>query len=487
MRGFALALALRARAALWRARAADRRRFVPLTLLLAIIEGGFIASVLTLAVTLLLLGAPIVALVLLALIAWLVVPHWLIETLAIPCGWHRAAWHLARFDPRGDAQTWPSLVAARAAARAGAPSDAVAWITGRLPARLDGAGIVVHALLAHGAGDRADARRLLHSLTALQAPGVDAQVIASEWLALDAAERGAWRELVDGIATWPATPLRYLLEAVAADRLGLPRAPGAALRWLRWLVAPAHRATWRYLRAAPSTRSTTTATTDAATAAPVEPAPTDARVAAATALVAAAQAPSPERAAAAVAAWREVLDDPAWLPAQLARAAALGLDPTAAVRTVGAARDGVIARLVQLTVTARAPLPAGDAGVAAAVRAGARARILDGLEIGFDRLHARVANEGGELAMIDEWREFLAVRDGYEAAVTPGGVELERVAYPHADTALGEWAVALWNRRRQHHVSHAITSWLFARAREVGDAAAVEHHGRNRALTIPDA
>ncbi|MBP6848849.1 MAG: hypothetical protein KA201_34115 [Kofleriaceae bacterium] len=484
MRGMLLALALRARAALWRARAADRRRFVPLTLLLAFIEGGFVASVLSLALTLLLLGAPITALVLLALIAWLVVPHWLIDALAIPRGWHRAAWHLARFDPRGDAATWPSLVAARAAARTGAPSAAVAWITGRLPARLDGAGVVVHGLLAHGAGDRGDARRLLHSLTALQAPGVDAQVIASEWLALDAAERGAWRELVDGIATWPATPLRYLLEAVALRRLALPRAPGAASRWLRLLVAPARLPTRRYLRAAPAAAP---AATTPATAAPVEPASADARVAAATALVAAAQAPSPERAAAAVAAWRDVLDDPAWLPAQLARAAALGLDPTAAVRTVGAARDGVIARLVQLTVASRAPLPAGDVGVAAAVRAGARARILDGLEVGFDRLHARVATDGGELAMIDEWREFLAVRDGYEAAVAPGGVELERVAFPHADTALGEWAVALWNRRRQHHASHAITSWLFARAREVGDAAAVEHHGRNRALAIPEA
>lgn len=485
MRGLILALALRARRALWRARATDRRRFVPLTLVLALIEGGFVASVLSLALTLVLLGAPITALVLVALIAWLVVPHWLIEAVAIPRGWHRAAWHLARFDPRADARTGPSLVAARAAARAGAPPAAVAWITGRLPARLDGAGIVVHALLAHGAGDRADARRLLHSLTALQAPGVDATLTASEWLALDAAERGAWRELVDGIATWPATPLRYLLEAVALAQLGLPRAPGAAIRWLRWLVAPARRATWRYLRATPTATPTPTSTT--AAGASVEPAPTDARIAAATALVAAAQAPSPDRAAAAVAAWRDVLDDPGWLPAQLARAAALGLDPTAAVRTVGAARDGVVARLVQLTVASRAPLPAGDAGVAAAVRAGARARILDGLELGFDRLHARVANDGGALAMIDEWREFLAVRDGYEAAVAPGGVDLERVAYPHADTALGEWAVALWNRRRQHHVSHAITSWLFARAREVGDAAAVEHHGRNRALSIPEA
>lgn len=480
-----MSLLLRARRPLWRARGADRRRFVPLTVIVGLIEGWFVGTVLSLTVALLLIGAPIVAALLLALAAWLIVPHWLIETLAIPRGWHRAAWHLAGFDPRSDGATWPALVAARAAARAGAPTAAATWITSRLPERLDGAGVVVHALLAHGAGDRADARRLLQSLAALPSPGVDAERVASEWLALDAAERGAWRELVDGIATWPATPLRYLLEAVALDRLGLPRAPGAARRWLRWLVAPARLATWRYLRAAPPTPPPTT--DDAAIVEAPAPPASDPRIAAASALVAATAAPSPERAAAAVAAWSVVLDDPAWRPAQLARAAALGLDPLLADRTVTAARDGVTARLVELIVASHAPLPTGDVGLAAAVRTGARRRILDGLEVAFDRLHGRVAGTGGALAMIDEWREFLAIRDAYEAAVAPGGVELERVAFPHADTALGAWTVALWNRRGQHLASHAITTWLFARAREVGDVASVELHGRNRALTIPDA
>jgi hypothetical protein len=61
VRNVVMSLLLRARRPLWRARGADRRRFVPLTVIVGLIEGWFVGTVLSLTVALLLIGAPIVA------------------------------------------------------------------------------------------------------------------------------------------------------------------------------------------------------------------------------------------------------------------------------------------------------------------------------------------------------------------------------------------------------------------------------------------
>jgi hypothetical protein len=123
-------------------------------------------------------------------------------------------------------------------------------------------------------------------------------------LAVDAAERGAWTELLDGAAVWPVTPLRYLLEGVAARATGAAAPSDLALA-LRWLVAPHRWVVRRYLATRPSAPPARPASPT--TAAPVEaPAPpaTDARDR--RGLRAGRRgraAPGPERAAAAVAAW----------------------------------------------------------------------------------------------------------------------------------------------------------------------------------------
>ena len=44
----------------------------------------------------------------------------------------------------------------------------------------------------------------------------------------------------------------------------------------------------------------------------------------------------------------------------------------------------------------------------------------------------------------------------------------------------------LWNRRKEYTLSHALTSWLFERALVVGDAEAIELHGKNGAIAEPD-
>ena len=479
MRGLVIGLLMRARSALWTARLANRRRAVPLALLIAALEAVFVWWALTLSLTLLVVGLPILATVLLVLLAWFAMPHWLSDRIAVPRGWHRVAHALARIDPRGDGARWQAVVAARAIARAGSPDDAVACLGTRLAGRLDGAAVVAHGLVACGRGDRDDARRLLVSVAELSAPGTAARAAAGEWLAIDAAERGAWRELLDDAATWPATPVRLVVEGVAARAVGAADAPSRAGLWLRWLLAPSRRATWTLVRHPPTVaaEATTTHAVD-------EPDP-DVTITARRALGRARGLRRPVDVTAAVEAWTAVIDDPTWGPTLVARAAALGLDGEAAAASVAAASNRITAELTALVLDTGAPLPTGDGALASAVRTSVRGQLLDRIELTCDRVRRRAAAEQW-LAPIDEWRDFLALRASYLAAVAPGGAELERVAYPHVDDALGPLAVRLWNQRSEQVLSHAMIEWLYAGAVRAGDGAAIEHHGRNRALRIPD-
>jgi hypothetical protein len=57
--------------------------------------------------------------------------------------------------------------------------------------------------------------------------------------------------------------------------------------------------------------------------------------------------------------------------------------------------------------------------------------------------------------------------------------------FPHAHTALNRLAVWLWNERKEHVLSQAISEWLLAEALAVGDAQAIELHQSNAAIGIP--
>jgi hypothetical protein len=43
----------------------------------------------------------------------------------------------------------------------------------------------------------------------------------------------------------------------------------------------------------------------------------------------------------------------------------------------------------------------------------------------------------------------------------------------------------LWNQRKEYVLSHAISVWLLAEARAVGDASAIEHESHNCKLSVP--
>src|SRR6185436_4207639 len=70
-----------------------------------------------------------------------------------------------------------------------------------------------------------------------------------EWLAVDAAHRGAWAELhADAVsARWPASALTFLLEGIAALRVDAKKPPSTFELRARWLLAPYRRITHRLL------------------------------------------------------------------------------------------------------------------------------------------------------------------------------------------------------------------------------------------------
>jgi hypothetical protein len=86
---------------------------------------------------------------------------------------------------------------------------------------------------------------------------------------------------------------------------------------------------------------------------------------------------------------------------------------------------------------------------------------------------------------IDEWREWVALRSAYEAAVNAAGLELRRLAFPHAYAKGSSMAVWLWNARSEYALSHAISRWLLSEALAVGDTEAIELCSRNCRLTVP--
>ncbi|HEU0036355.1 MAG TPA: hypothetical protein VFQ53_37340 [Kofleriaceae bacterium] len=417
----------------------------------------------------------------------------LVRHVFAPLGWHRAAYVAGFISRPGDDATAYAMCCAAWAFACKPSGDAEVWIERRRKLRVplgDGE-IVATALIASGRGDVDGARRLLRSVSMIVEDHPAVRELAGEWLAIDACERGAWRELVDdaSAARWPATPLTFFLEGVAARRIDAAGAPSRRELLARWLLAPERRASRVLLD--PPRREPITDPAPAGDAAPSEPAPTTALVtlepmprAVAAHLAFAAHEATQHQLAAAVRAWDDALVDGA-TQAWLARRA-IELDaPLGAVDR--ALRDVTNAVTDELARTAEraglaAPAAAGPVGGSLARRL--RHGRLDTLEAGFTRWEER-RHDGEVHPAIDEWREFVALQAAYTAAVEAGGMELRRLAFPHAFSKGTSMAAWLWNTRNEYAVSHAISKWLLAEALLVGDTEAIELGHRNCALTIP--
>lgn len=409
----------------------------------------------------------------------------------VPLGWQRFAFYGGLASrPGDDGEAYGLCCAAWAFARK--PSAAgEKWLATRRDLRvpLGDAEVVVTALIAAGRGDDATARTLLRSIDMLVESHPAVRELAGEWLAVDAVERGAWAELYDDAmaARWPATPLTYLLEGIAAHRIGAETAPNMFELQARWLLAPHRRHTRALLLggvAEPVARSTPPEPEALDVVEPYAPEAPPLPRAVAAHLAIRAHAPTPAALAQTVRAWDAALSDGA-THAWLARRA-LELDaPLGAVdRALREIATTVTDELARVADAAQLGAPASSGPVGDSLARRLRHGRLDALETGFSRWAQR-RHDGAVRTAIDEWREFVALRDAYTAAAKAGGMELRRLAFPHAFSTGSNMAAWLWNARNEYALSHAISKWLLAEALVVGDAEAIELGHRNCRLAVP--
>jgi hypothetical protein len=274
-----------------------------------------------------------------------------------------------------------------------------------------------------------------------------------------------------------------LLEGIALVRTAAANAPSRFELHARWLLAPYRRTTRAWL--VPKTTIDERRAPTPAPAEVIEPAP-DGIAPLPRAM--AAQLKIADRASAGtfaytVKAWDVALADDAtrtWLARR-----ALELDaPLGAVdRAIKDVARAVTDDLARIADAAALGAPASRGTVGDALARRLRHGRLDALEAGFtrwvDRRHA-----GDVRAPIDEWREWVALRTAYDAAVAAGGMDLRRLAFPHAYRTGSNMAAWLWNSRSEYALSHAVSAWLLGEALAVGDTEAIDVCTRNARLAV---
>jgi hypothetical protein len=421
----------------------------------------------------------------------------------VPLGLVKTNYWLAHFVSMQDSDAYGMVAAAWAHPTKARPADE-AWITTRRDKRipLGDSEIIVTALLASARGDADTCRQLLRSTEGIVENHPLVRELAGEWLAVDAAARGAWAELDADArrATWPASALTFFLEGVAKRRVAPEFPPSLFELRVRWLLAPYRTVTAALLalpdaataRSSTSTSSTDTSSTGATPATNIQAA-AEAGTSAAPALpravadhlaLASRARPDNDALAATVNAWDVALADPQTVKWVARRALELDAPSDTVVRALRDVATAVTDEHARLAERAQLAAPASHGPVGNVLARKLRHGRLDALEAGFTRWEDR-RHAGSVRAPIDEWREFVALRAAYDAAVSTGGLELRRLAFPHAYSKGTSMAVWLWNSRNEYALSHAVSAWLLEEALAVGDTEAIELCTRNTRLSVP--
>ena len=470
------------------ARRKDRTwRYVAWSVLAGALTAIAISGVLFAALMLVANGLWWLALTVLALLAIPIAQPLIIRHALVPLGAVRTAFWVGHFATMEDSDAYGLVCAAWAYAHRPDPTDE-AWLIARRDKRrpLGDAEVVVTALIAAGRGDADTARLLLRSVLELVEVHPLVRELAGEWLACDAAERGAWHELAAdaSAARFPATSLTFFLEGVAAQRSGAAGAPNHATLAARWIIAPYRRATYAYLTAPgagaePVVEATASiaVATDAAPDLPPLPRAVAAHVELAHAGTSAATL------AAATAAWDVALADPATRGWILERALELDCPLGAADRALRDVAKAVTDELGECADAAKLGAPASRGAVGDGLARRLRHGRLDALEAGFSRWEDR-RHDASARASIDEWREWMALRGQYDDAVLAGGGDLRRLAFPHAYKMGNSMAAWLWNTRNEYALAHAVFAWLLGEAMLVGDTEAIDMLTRNSRIAV---
>ena len=448
----------------------------------------------------------------LALAAWLVLLWsaiepvlWLvIRRIVAPRGLVRTAATLARLCRGGfehDLRGGSALAGALALAARGAHDERLAtWLEGQLgkPGALGAAGVVAAGLIAASRGQRDAARDLMHNAAGFDAERAPAaaRVVANEWLVADAAERGDWGTVMRlGVRRDVASAqTRFLAFAAARVRrqplIDEPSATDAGLRWLWWRTPDRGRTRPLLLQALATPR---VMHSRKPTPKPPEPAPPPldpaefagdplAYAQALHALWTAAEAAwrelSPTHLAGLCKAWDAAFAGPA--RTRLAARVQVLTTVTKADAALAQIRRSVAEDLAQLASRAQIPLSAltEAGGVGAEAGLVLRAELLTEVEKQNQALRLRTQQKR-KLPAVEELREWNSLRRAYERAVLLGGLELRRLMFPDIHLHVCNYAVWLWNDRKEYGISGPLFRWLLTEAEAVGDEEAIVLQRKN--------
>ena len=427
---------------------------------------------------------------------------WLIRRVVAARGLVRTSATLARLcragfehDRRGGAAMAGALALL---ARAKHDERLATWLEGQLgqSAAIGAAGVVAAGLIAASRGQRDAARDLMSSAAGFEAESAPraSRVIANEWLVADAAARGDWPTVMRlGVRRDVASAqTRFFAFAAARIRkeplIGEASATDLGLRWL-WWRAPGRRHTRALLMQALSVPRVLHAHRLTPKPAPPVP-PLDpaefagdplAHAQALHALWVTASEPerslTPTHLAGLCAAWDLAFAGPA-MQSLGVRSVALGTVTTADAalvqirRTVGE-ELAALARRASLPITAL-----GESSIGAEAAMLLRAELLAEVEQKNQALRARFQHKRA-LPAVEEMREWNALRRAYEQAALLGGLEVRRLMFPDIHLHVCNYAVWLWNDRKEYAMSTPLFRWLLAEAEAVGDEEAIALQRKN--------
>ncbi|HEY0132831.1 MAG TPA: hypothetical protein VGB85_02090, partial [Nannocystis sp.] len=358
------------------------------------------------------------------------------------------------------------------------------------------AGVVAAGLIAASRGQRDAARDLMNNAAGFEAESAPraARVVANEWLVADAAARGDWPTVMRlGVRRDVASAQTRFLAFVAARirreaLIDEPSATDLGLRWL-WWWAPGRRRTRALLLQALAIprvlHPRRPAPKPEPVVAPLDPAEYAgdplAHAQALHALWVTASEPerslTPTHLAELCAAWDVAFAGPA-LARLATRSLALGT-VTPADAALAQIRRTVSEELAALARRAGVPLTVlGDAGIGADAAFLLRGELLGEVEQRSHALRQRTQQKRG-LPAVEEMREWNALRRAYEQAALLGGLEVRRLMFPDIHLNVCNYAVWLWNERKEYAMSTPLFRWLLAEAEAVGDEEAIALQRKN--------
>jgi hypothetical protein len=432
----------------------------------------------------------------LAVLLIILFPWHITRYVLIPLGRTQLAYQLAQLCGwiwRGDVPGGQLVAGTWALLRRRHPDElAMSWLAARrdsLPS-LQAPGILGCALLEEAHGRHDHARQLIQSIFEFdehECPPL-ALELAVEWSIADSAARGDWHRVEILGRTYALNSRRgRFLGAVGARLVGHAPIPSdGRLRWM-WLMAPGRLRGWRLLQRALAVPPCETGTPQRADGHRQRPDPLlrdqvgehDALGMHTGALLADGTHLGIDHLILLGEAWDQTLESSDMRTLMARRAVALrGGDPERVLRRFA---DEVGSDLAELARSAELPLPSLEETNSKALHRVARYLrhdLLDALAVSAEALADRVDAQK-QLPALDEIREWMHLREGYERVCKVGGRDLQRVAFSQIHDPLCNLAVWLWEVRGETAIANAMFRWLLHEAVVAGDEASIALQRKN--------